>query len=70
MILIIDEEGELWDDGLTEERCPDCGKRKRWHRGKGDSRFMGCSGYPKCRWTSYRAQQPSAENMAKTTEAC
>lgn len=52
-----DEDGPIVDDGMTIEACPDCGAMKRWHEGKGGSRFLGCSKYPKCRWTSYRGKK-------------
>ena len=45
------------DDGMTEEDCPDCGGRLRWVPGKWlGTRFLGCSKWPKCGWTSYRAK--------------
>jgi len=48
----------------TEETCPECGKSLiiRWGR---NGKFIGCSGYPECRYT-----RPLQEEKTETDEAC
>ena len=50
---VFERETEFADDGKTVEECPKCSKMKVWKRGKWGSRFLACSGFPKCRWVSY-----------------
>ncbi len=45
-----------------DEKCPDCEKPLVLREGK-KGKFVGCSGYPKCRYT--RDYQPDGE-AAKT----
>jgi DNA topoisomerase-1 len=35
---------------LLKEKCPECGKSLVERKGKGGRFFIGCSGYPKCRY--------------------
>ncbi|MBC8185456.1 type I DNA topoisomerase [candidate division KSB1 bacterium] len=48
----------------TEEACPECGKAliERWGR---NGKFIGCSGYPDCRYT-----KPLAGEEVTTDEIC
>jgi DNA topoisomerase I len=48
--------------------CPDCGRELnvRWNR---YGRFLGCSGYPECRYTQSLDEEKKAEPKA-TGEAC
>ena len=48
----------------TKETCPDCGKTLiiRWGR---NGKFIGCSGYPECRYT-----RPLEEDKTETGEVC
>jgi len=48
----------------TEEVCPECGKPLiiRWGR---NGKFIGCSGYPDCRYTS-----PLEKERTETDEVC
>lgn len=62
MPIIADDEGEMYDDGKTQEPCPTpgCNGTKMWKRGKWRSRFLACSKYPKCAWTSYRKKEETS----------
>ena len=48
----------------TEEKCPECGKQLliRWGR---NGKFIGCSGYPDCRYT-----KPLNGNEVQVDEIC
>lgn len=48
----------------TQEACPQCGKALivRWGR---NGKFIGCSGYPECRYT-----RPLSEETTQTNEIC
>ncbi len=49
-------------------RCPDCGRAVyRRRRRRDDEPFLGCSGYPACRWTAdYDSRvQALAEQVAE-----
>jgi DNA topoisomerase-1 len=48
----------------TRETCPDCGRLLiiRWGR---NGKFIGCSGYPDCRYT-----RPLQEEKIQTDEVC
>ena len=51
---------------MTSEACPDCGKPmviRDSKRGK----FLGCSGYPKCRGTRSVEAEELAELLAKAS---
>lgn len=54
----------LFDSGVTQESCPDCGKPKVWKHGKWDSKFLGCSSYPKCKWASYKDKSKAALGLS------
>ncbi len=51
----------------TEETCPDCGKPliERWGR---NGKFIGCSGYPECRYT--RPLEGEAVTTGEVCEKC
>lgn len=48
----------------TDESCPECGKPliERWGR---NGKFIGCSGYPECRYT-----RPLEEEKVETDDVC
>lgn len=49
------EEGEGWSSELLDEKCPKCGSpRIRKVDLKTGEEFVGCSGYPACRWRQRR----------------
>jgi DNA topoisomerase-1 len=37
--------------GHFQKMCPECGMALKARRGSTGHRFLGCSGYPKCRYT-------------------
>lgn len=55
-LLYVIDEPEFFDDGMTADPCPACGAPKRWRHAI--TRFLACSTFPKCRWTSYKRSQP------------
>ena len=63
----IDSKKETIKESLmeeTREACPDCGRPLiiRWGR---NGKFIGCSGYPECRYT-----RPLQEEKIQTNEVC
>ncbi len=55
----------------TGEKCPKCGKPLLAREGK-RGRFLGCSGYPKCRYTRDAGGEgaPAAEGTGEKCEKC
>lgn len=68
-IITTDEEGELFDSGGTQEKCPDCGAAQMWRRGPWKNRFLACSRFPKCKWTSYRKKDAAPAFPEQQTAA-
>ena len=63
----IDSKKETIKESLikdTKETCPECGKPliERWGR---NGKFIGCSGYPQCRYT-----RPLEQDKVETGEIC
>lgn len=58
---------ELDVEGPTAERCPDCKKPIHWRRSRWGALFLGCSGYPKCRWTNSKkkARIPGSRRLIR-----
>ena len=56
---------------ILDEKCPECGSALmvRWSR---SGRFIACSGYPECRYTSDHGQSPGspAEQTDEKCEKC
>lgn len=50
---------------MIDEACPDCGKPLSIRLGKRD-RFIGCTGYPECKYT--RAASEQAEEASQDTD--
>lgn len=67
MRLIVDEDGELYDSGKTQERCPapECGGQQVWRQGPWKSRFLACSRFPKCEWTPYKKVEAVAVDAVR-----
>lgn len=55
----------------TEETCPECGKQLVIRLGP-YSRFLACSGYPKCRYTKPLSNGPESPDVVQpeTNEVC
>ncbi len=63
----VDSKKDIIRDSLikdTKETCPECGKSLiiRWGR---NGKFIGCSGYPECRYT-----RPLTEEKTETNDIC
>jgi DNA topoisomerase-1 len=53
----------------TEEKCPQCGKPLVVRYSKA-GRFLGCSGYPECKYIKPREGEPAREAPVETEHAC
>lgn len=47
---------EPFDNGKTAESCPWCDGNAVWREGNFGRKFLACSKFPTCKWTSYRKE--------------